>query len=98
MPYTEDYPESETEAESPDILGEAETSPETEETEAKTTLIPKSLLGEKVKPGDKLSIEVVKLYEDDAEIKVSESEPEESDGMEEAYGEMEKLGKPMMES
>lgn len=97
MPYTEDYPETETKDESGDMLGESEDT-ESKETdgegeEENTSLVPKSFLGGKeLKPGAKFEVEVVHLYEDEAEIKVcgeEEEGEEEGDEMSQAESKME---------
>ena len=43
--------------------------------EGETTLVPRSMLGDK-KPGDKCTFEVVRTFDDEVELKYSDSESE----------------------
>lgn len=56
---------------------EAEPAPSPEKADAKTTLLEKSVLGPDVKPGDRVTLEIVRIFEDQVEARaVKEKEPE----------------------
>lgn len=50
--------------------------PEKEDAEPTTALLPKSLFGGTVKPGDTLTVKVSAVYEDEVEIETAGTEPE----------------------
>lgn len=61
-----------------------------------TALIPKSLLmGKECKPGDKITLEVTHVYEDEVEVAYPKKEPKEP--MEEANDDLESRAMPMPE-
>jgi len=100
MPADNYYPDVETEA-SPTDTGKAPERPPTPEEKdgADTTLVSLSVFGEsEPEPGQKCTFEVVRLYDDQAELKYLGNEEEEpSEPTEEAaggemQGAMDKLG------
>jgi hypothetical protein len=66
----------------PGAEDESSEAPETdkqEKDESDTALVSKEFLGGDCKPGDKYTVEVVREYEDEAEIKLAKSKSDESD-------------------
>lgn len=65
-----------------EVVEETETTEETpesvddEEAANPTALLPTSALGKGVKVGDSISIKVVKIYDDEAEVEISPSKPQ----------------------
>lgn len=56
--------------------GEQPENPQEEKDEGRTALVPLDFLPSSLKPGDTLTIKVVHLYDDEAEISIAESKPE----------------------
>ncbi len=69
-------------------------SPDTNSEEgAETFLVPLDALGEDVKPGKQCTIEVVQVFEDEAECKYldSENEPDHKSAMDQSMGSMDEM-------
>jgi hypothetical protein len=61
---------------------EAEPAPSPKQADAKTTLLEKSVLGADVKPGDRVTLEIVRIFNDQVEARAVKEAPAETDELE----------------
>ena len=77
--------------------GPPKSKPESDEEAGESALIPKSMLGGDVQPGQTITVKVKRVYDEEVEVEPvgqgGDEEADESSPMDAAMGEMDRMGK-----